>query len=219
MRVAVLGASGFVGSALVETLGDAHDVVAVARRRGSDANVESGRSRPDAPSPRQRSTPRSPVSTSSCRPRPLARLGGLRGGAIVAIAENVARAAGRVPRRSCRSSILGRPRRRRPRQPVAAPAQPARDWRARWPRGSVPVTTLCARASSWAVGAPRFETIRRARRPAAGDGLPALGLGRRRSRSRSRDVVRYLAGVVRHEEALGRDLRHRRPEVHDLPRR
>ena len=40
MRVAVLGASGFVGSALVETLGDAHDVVAVARRAGSDANVE-----------------------------------------------------------------------------------------------------------------------------------------------------------------------------------
>lgn len=40
MRVAVLGASGVIGSALVDELGAAHDVVAVARRPHDDSTVE-----------------------------------------------------------------------------------------------------------------------------------------------------------------------------------
>ena len=40
MRVVVLGASGVIGSALVERLSSAHDVVAVARRPRAPAGVE-----------------------------------------------------------------------------------------------------------------------------------------------------------------------------------
>ena len=208
MKVTVFGATGVVGRALLPLLAAEHDVVAVSRtaRQRGPAGAGWSRTRPPA--------------TASTRP--------LEGAEVVyylvhslgardfeqqdrAAAENVARAATRAGvRQIVYLGGLGGRRAGR----VAAPAQPARDGRARSPSDGVPVTTLRA-AMVVGKGSAAFETI--------------LGLVKRlpvmvtpswvstpTQPIALDDIARYLAGVCGNEAGARRGIRRRRAGGDDL---
>ena len=204
MKVAVFGASGVVGAALLPKLVQTHDVVALSRQRHEDNGVV-----------RWRVADASDEST----------LGGALEGMDVAVylvhslgspafeevdraaAENVARAAARAGLRQI--VFLGGlgddgtqlSRHLRSRQDTATALA----------SGSVPVTTLRA-AMVVGAGSAAFETIQ-----ALVDRLPVMICPRWVSVPTQpialEDVVRYLVSVCGHEGALGRALDVGGPEV------
>ena len=161
----------------------------------------------------ERDAERSARRASSRRPpRPLARPGRLR--ATRPRDRRERRARGGSDRR--RADRLPRRSRRRVDDALAAPAEPARDRpraRARPRPGDDPALGDRRRARQ-----RRVRDDRRARRPATRDGVPALGVRRRRSRSRSATSSSTLAGVVGLRRDLRRVVRRRRPRGHDLSR-
>ena len=169
MRAAVLGATGFVGSALVPALAEHADVVAVSRR--GDARASGGVEAvaadvADAASVRARARRR----RRRLLPRPLARLARLRlsrpprGGE-----RRRARRSERASSRSSTSAAWATTAR-----PVGAPAQPERDGRRarRRERAGDDV----ARGRHRRPRQRRLRDDRRARRPAAGDGRAEVDL-------------------------------------------
>lgn len=206
MRVAVLGASGVVGSALLPVLSSQHEVVAVSRRR-----------RPDTPAPGVRWVAADATDAGSTE-RALRgadvvvylvhSLGGKRFESTDRIAaRNVARAADTAGVRQIvylgglgdASGELS-PHLRSRHETAEALA-----------RGRVPVTTLRA-AMIVGRGSAAFETIR-----ALVDRLPAMvcprWVGVRTQPVALADVVRYLAGVVGRHETFGETYDVGGPEV------
>ena len=194
MRIAVFGASGVIGSALLPRLAEAHEVVALSRRaREDDGDV------------------RWLVADATDE----ASLGVLDGMDVAvylvhslgsqsfeavdrAAAENVARAAGRAGlRQIVFLGGLGDD------SPELSPHLRSRHETARaLASGPIPVTTLRA-AMVVGAGSAAFETIR-----ALVDRLPVMicprWVGVPTQPIALRDVIGYLAGVCGHETAYGR---------------
>lgn len=203
MRIAVFGASGVVGSALVPALAEGHDVVALSRRRHEDA---------------------SGVEWRVADATDASTLGALDGTDVVvylvhslgspsfeevdrAAAENVARAAERAGvRQIVYLGGLGDD------NPDLSRHLHSRNETARaLASGSVPVTTLRA-AMVVGAGSAAFETIR-----ALVDRLPIMICPRWVAVPTQpialRDIVRYLTRVCGNDLALGRSFDVGGPEV------